>query len=724
MKQKMMVVIVCFTILFSFFAVNVYAGPTLTANATGTFEGYDYEYWKDNGTGTMTLNGGGSFSCSWSNINNILFRTGKKLGSTKTYKEYGNIVMEYACNYQPNGNSYMSVYGWTKEPLVEYYIIDSYGTWKPPGNQYQPKGTISVDGGTYEIYETTRTQQPSIIGTATFQQYWSIRTVKRTSGTITVSDHFKAWEAKGMKMGKLYEVSMVVEGYQSSGKADMTKMNITMGGSTPSVPPSNTPTRLPVNTPTNRPSNPPTYAPAGDCGDCNSDGLVNSTDYSALKQHILSVRTISGTALKNADTDLDGNVNSTDLTILRRYILGIIKSLPYGSTPSSPSPRPTDPIVQPSSPTVPLSSLPSFQQLQSNAKLPDPFKFLNGTRMTSASQWPQRRAEISALAQKFEFGEKPEKPDSVTGSFSGNKITVTVKEGSKSTSFDCSIQYPSTGSAPYPAIIGMNMNTLNVNEILKLGVACITFPADSIGAESGMGSRGTGKFYTIYGSGHSAGSLMAWAWGVDCLIDALETTPAARINPAKLGVTGGSRNGKGALTAGAFCERIALTIPQESGNGGASGWRTADDEKKVRNVQTLGQIIGEQPWFGKALDQFSGQTNKLPHDHHMVMGLCAPRGLLVIENTSMEWLGKQSCYDSSYAARLIFQGLGVKTNMGFSQIGGHEHCQFPASQQPELTAFIKKFLLGDNSANTDVFKTDGGLSFNSSKWVDWSYTLN
>jgi hypothetical protein len=243
-------ILLCLAILFSLSSISVYAGPTLTSNATGTFEGFDYEYWKDNGTGTMTLNGGGTFSCSWSNINNILFRTGKKLGSTKTYQDYGNIVLDYACNYQPNGNSYMSVYGWTEEPLVEYYIIDSYGTWKPPGN-YPVKGTVTVDGGSYEIYETTRTNQPSIKGTATFQQYWSIRTAKRTSGRITVSDHFKAWEAKGMKMGKLYEVSMVVEGYQSSGKADMTKMDLTIGGNS-----------NPVNTQPPDPTIPPTQKSA------------------------------------------------------------------------------------------------------------------------------------------------------------------------------------------------------------------------------------------------------------------------------------------------------------------------------------------------------------------------------------------------------------------------------------------------------------------------------
>jgi endo-1,4-beta-xylanase len=248
MKQKLMVIIsiiATFTILFTSFPVNVQAATTLTSNATGTIDGYNYEYWKDNGTGTMTLNGGGTFSCSWSNINNILFRTGKKLGSTKTYQDYGSISIDYSCNYQPNGNSYMAVYGWTEDPLVEYYIIDSYGTWKPPGNGIAMKGTITVDGRTYEVYQNSRTG-PSIKGDTTFQQYWSICTSKRTSGTISVSEHFKAWEAKGMKMGKMYEVSMVVEGYQSSGKADMTKMDLKIGGTsspTASNNPSPTPTK-------------------------------------------------------------------------------------------------------------------------------------------------------------------------------------------------------------------------------------------------------------------------------------------------------------------------------------------------------------------------------------------------------------------------------------------------------------------------------------------------
>jgi hypothetical protein len=238
-------ILLSLTLLLSLFPLNAQA-KTVTSNDTGTHGGYNYEYWKDNGNGTMVLKDDGAFSCEWNNINNILFRKGLKYNETQTHQQIGTMTMEYACDYYPNGNSYLSVYGWTSDPLVEYYIIESWGNWRPPGSN-NPKGTVNVDGGIYDIYETTRTQQPSIKGTATFQQYWSVRQNKRTSGTISVSEHFKAWEAKGMKMGKFYEISLVVEGYQSSGKADVTKMSINIDGKpASSANPTATPTSLPA----------------------------------------------------------------------------------------------------------------------------------------------------------------------------------------------------------------------------------------------------------------------------------------------------------------------------------------------------------------------------------------------------------------------------------------------------------------------------------------------
>ena len=187
------------------------ADRTLTSNSTGQHCGYTYEYWKDQGTGTLVLKPDG-FSVEWSNINNLLGRKGVRPGSA-------DLVVTFEANYQPNGNSYLSIYGWTKNPLVEYYIVDSWGSWRPPGGG--AKGTVTSDGGSYDIYQTQRVNQPSIEGTKTFAQYWSVRKEKRTSGVITVGNHFSAWEAAGMNMGSMYEVSMNVEGYQSSGKADV-----------------------------------------------------------------------------------------------------------------------------------------------------------------------------------------------------------------------------------------------------------------------------------------------------------------------------------------------------------------------------------------------------------------------------------------------------------------------------------------------------------------------
>lgn len=369
-----------------------------------------------------------------------------------------------------------------------------------------------------------------------------------------------------------------------------------------------------------------------------------------------------------------------------------------------------------------VPELPSYASLPTNAALPNPFKFINGTTIATKYDWACRRAEVNKQAQVYELGEKPDRATAnVNASATNTNIAVTVQDAGKTISFNASIQLPTTGTAPYPAMITMGGSSLNNTALLNRGVAIINFPNNDIAEQTDGSSRGKGKFYTLYGTGHGAGAMSAWAWGVSRLIDALEKTPAAKIDASHLGMTGCSRNGKGALIAGATDERIMLTIPQESGSGGSALWRVSDAQRSAgQNVQTLSEITGENVWFRSSFSQFNNTANKLPFDHHQILGMVAPRALLVIENTSMEWLGNVSTYTGAIAAREIWLALGIGDRMGVSQVGNHNHCAFPASQQPEVDAFVDKFLKGTGNGNTNVVKTDGSFNVDRARWINWT----
>lgn len=229
-----------------------------TSQKMGSAGGYDYELWSQNGAGsaTMKLNvsaeNGGAFEVEWSGTVNMLARTGKRWGSnsTVTVQNVGNITSEFDVEWSSTDNvKYVSVYGWgyyDQQDIpsgfsneIEYYIVQDRGSYNPTSGG-KKWGSAVIDGISYDFYTTDRIQQPSLSGTSTFKQYWSIpknTSQHRTKGTISISKHFSEWAKVGMKMGKLYEVaSMKIESYTgntgtANGYAKVKKNLLKIGGS-------------------------------------------------------------------------------------------------------------------------------------------------------------------------------------------------------------------------------------------------------------------------------------------------------------------------------------------------------------------------------------------------------------------------------------------------------------------------------------------------------------
>ncbi len=197
------------------------ASRQICANQTGTHQGYFYTFWKDGGDACMALGRPGHYSIRYhlAGSRNLVAGIGWARGSTTRRIGYN------AAAFDAGSNSYLTLYGWSTDPLVEYYVVDSWGSSFTPPGAAEILGTVTSDGGTYNIYRTRRIARPSIRGIATFDQFWSVRTSRRPIGAksmITFANHVRAWRSHGMELGAMNYQVMATEGFGSTGRSNVT----------------------------------------------------------------------------------------------------------------------------------------------------------------------------------------------------------------------------------------------------------------------------------------------------------------------------------------------------------------------------------------------------------------------------------------------------------------------------------------------------------------------
>jgi hypothetical protein len=360
--------------------------------------------------------------------------------------------------------------------------------------------------------------------------------------------------------------------------------------------------------------------------------------------------------------------------------------------------------------------LPSFAELPVVKPLTDPFEWSDGSgRDTTFASWERRRNEIKAELEQYEIGPKPERPDTMSATYIDDTLRVYITENGETLTLVSRVTLPA-GDGPFPALIGMGGATVSQGNdfFLNKGIALVPFNFSQVMQWQQV--RGTEPINRLYPDLTYFGSYAAWSWGVSRLIDGMELVAGdLPIDLAHLAVTGCSFAGKMALWAGALDERIALTIPQESGGGGVAAWRVSNT---LGNVETIAATSGV--WFLASMKNTFGNANvsKLPMDHHELVAMIAPRAILNIGNPSQVWLAEESGYVSSVAAKKVWENFGIADRFGYSFVTDHPHCALPAVQAPEVEAFVDKFLLGDTLANTNITTNDYGY-VRPEYWFEW-----
>jgi endo-1,4-beta-xylanase len=323
----------------------------------------------------------------------------------------------------------------------------------------------------------------------------------------------------------------------------------------------------------------------------------------------------------------------------------------------------------------PAGELPEIKQL------PNPFTFSDGSPVRTKADWQRRREELKGLFQDYMYGHLPPKPEKMT-ILEGDPVTdkengvtmrnheLKLQQGEKTFTMHVRLALPSDAKGPVPVVIQSGFGRLGgtsgmrFTAFTKRGFAYAECNFNEIALDRKALPR-AGGIYELFGDKIDCGALMAWAWCVSRVIDALQSEN--NIDVQKIIVTGHSRYGKAALVAGAFDDRIALTVPSHSGCGGAAPYRFIYGKS-----EQLHNAAGAFPhWFRPDFNQFVGKVERLPVDQHELIALVAPRALLGTEGTLDTWINPEGAQLTYLAAKKVYDFLnaGDKISIRYRPVG-------------------------------------------------------
>ncbi len=352
-------------------------------------------------------------------------------------------------------------------------------------------------------------------------------------------------------------------------------------------------------------------------------------------------------------------------------------------------------------------TLRAASELTASTELPDPLVMFGGERVETKKTRPKtRRPELESLFQHYMYGTMPPAPwkprfdvERVDRSLFEGKATlkqVTIYLTKKeSPAIHLLVLTPNARTKSAPVFLGLNFygNYMVVNDPLVRPPSGWV-PRGAPGSTNNHATEaGRGKqidvwavdqtidrgyaFATFYNGdvepdrpnapegiraqfpNFDWGTIAAWAWGLQRAVDYLVTDGA--VDPDRIAVVGHSRNGKAALVAGAFDERIALVVPLQAGCGG-----TAPSPGQIG--ESVKQINDSFPhWFNAEFKKFNEQPERLPFDQHCLVALCAPRPVLFSNATEDTWANPAGQFEMLRAADPVYRLLGAE-GVGAQQI--------------------------------------------------------